>query len=235
MFMFCAYSKKYSLESFAFFWESPLSLVTGGTVPLVFFLFIDVDLLLAAPLATPLIPCVVRTGVTANATGPEAGVAKVRAGFEEAGVVEDDALAAAAGAASEDEEVAAVAAEDVDGDAVVAAVVGVETASANDFFLNSARAAAAAASPAAAATASLPVVAAASAAAFAAAASAASHAAAAARTSEGVWEDSSKSGCWSKASVWTSLRSTNAATSAGDAPKLSKLSLWMSPFTSGVS
>ena len=134
--MFCAYSKKYSLDSFAFFWESPLSLVTGATVPPAFFLLTDVDLLLAAPLAPPLNPFVVRTGVTANATGPEAGVAKMGARLEEAGVVEDDDVAAAVGAASEDEEVAVVAAKDA---AVVAGVAGDETALAKDFFFSSGR------------------------------------------------------------------------------------------------
>ena len=187
MFMFCAYSKKYSLDSFGFFCDSPLSLVTGVTVPLVFFLFVDVDLPRVTPPATPFIPFVVSTGVTASATGPEAGVAKTGARLEEAGVVEDDVVAAAAaGVTSEDLGVAVVAVEDVDRDAaVVAAGVGDETAFAKDFF-NSARAAVAAASPAATATASLPAVAAVSAAAFAAAASAASHAAAAARRSDGV-------------------------------------------------
>ena len=193
MFMFCAYSKKYSLDSFAFFWESPLSLVTVGIVPVAFFLFTDVDLLRAAPLATPLKPFVVRTGVTANVAGPEAGVANTGAWLEE-----DDVVAAAA---ASDEDVV-VAAEDVDGDAVVvAAAADDETAFANVPLLSSARAAVAAASPAAAATASLPAVAAASAAAFAAAASAASQAAAAATMSDGVCDDSSKLGCCRMASV----------------------------------
>ena len=194
MFMFCAYSKKYSLDSFAFFWESPLSLVTVGIVPVAFFLFTDVDLLRAAPLATPLKPFVVRTGVTANVAGPEAGVANTGAWLEE-----DDVVAAAA---ASDEDVVVVAAEDVDGDAVVvAAAADDETAFANVPLLSSARAAVAAASPAAAATASLPAVAAASAAAFAAAASAASQAAAAATMSDGVCDDSSKLGCCRMASV----------------------------------
>ena len=121
MFMFCAYSKKYSFDNFAFFCDSPL--ITGGTVPFAFFLLTEVDLLRAPPFATPITPFVAITGVTANVTGPEVGVVKTGARFEVAGVVEDDTVAAAVGAVSEDEGVAVVGAEDVDGDVVVVADV----------------------------------------------------------------------------------------------------------------
>ena len=211
-----------------FFCDSLLSLV--ATIELVFFLFADVDLPRPAPPITPPIapPAVVITGVTASATEPEVSFAKIgvrlAVPLATTGGAKDEAVVAAA--TSVDDEDAAAAAE---GDSATAA-----------FFLSSAKDAVAAASAAAVATAfdretSSTVSAAASAAAFAAAASAASQAFAAAMMSDGICEESLKFGCCRRASNLTSLRSTVAATSAGDAPKSRMSSFLMIFSTSGVS